>query len=167
MRDPSNRLNIVTPFRCEYWPVRMAARLGVQIEFVAKTLVSFAPSCARRSRFGVRFTRDPYAPMACAAWSSVMMNRMFGRATRAPCGRATAGSSASVASVAASAPMHRRADRTVVIVLVSRVECAPVWGRSSSTTSEEPSQRQPEAEHGKAFLEEIELRRAYEAESLV
>ena len=73
------RLNIVTPLRCEYWPVRMAARLGVQIEFVANTLVSSAPSRARRSRWGVWFTRDPYAMIACAAWSSDMMKRMFGR----------------------------------------------------------------------------------------
>ena len=73
MRELSNRLNIVTPLMCEYWPVRIAARLGVQIEFVAKTFVRSAPSRARRSRFGVLLTRDPYAPMACAAWSSVMM----------------------------------------------------------------------------------------------
>ena len=30
--------------------------------------------------FGVRFTRDPYALMAWAAWSSDMMKMMFGRA---------------------------------------------------------------------------------------
>ena len=29
--------------------------------------------------FGVWLTRDPYALMACAAWSSVMMKRMLGR----------------------------------------------------------------------------------------
>ena len=39
MRVPSKRLNIVTPLICEYWPVRMDARLGVQIELVANTLV--------------------------------------------------------------------------------------------------------------------------------
>ena len=43
----------------EYWPVRIAARLGVQIEFVAKTLVSSAPSRASRSMCGVLLTRDP------------------------------------------------------------------------------------------------------------
>ena len=52
---------------CEYCPVRIAARLGVQMELVAKTFSKSAPSRARRSRFGVWFTRDPYAPMACAA----------------------------------------------------------------------------------------------------
>ena len=59
MRDPSKRLNIVTPLMCAYWPVRIAARLGVQMEFVAKTLFSSAPSRANRSMFGVLFTRDP------------------------------------------------------------------------------------------------------------
>ena len=59
MRELSKRLNIVTPFRCEYWPVRIAARLGVQIELVAKTFVRSAPSRASRSRFGVWLTRDP------------------------------------------------------------------------------------------------------------
>jgi hypothetical protein len=29
--------------------------------------------------FGVWLTRDPYAPMAWAAWSSDMMKMMFGR----------------------------------------------------------------------------------------
>ena len=38
MRELSKRLNTVTPLRCEYWPVRIAARLGVQIELVANTL---------------------------------------------------------------------------------------------------------------------------------
>ena len=55
----SKRLNIVTPFRCEYWPVRIAARLGVQIELVTNTRVRSAPSFASRSRCGVWFTRDP------------------------------------------------------------------------------------------------------------
>ena len=43
MRELSNRLNMVTPLRCEYWPVRIAARLGVQIELVANTLVRARP----------------------------------------------------------------------------------------------------------------------------
>ena len=42
MRELSNRLNTVTPLRCEYWPVRIAARLGVQIELVANTFVEAA-----------------------------------------------------------------------------------------------------------------------------
>jgi hypothetical protein len=37
------------------------------------------PPAASRSRFGVRFTRLPYALIACAAWSSLMIKRMFGR----------------------------------------------------------------------------------------
>jgi len=60
-------LNTGTPFTCEYWPVRMAARLGVQIELVTKTLSRRMPSRARRSMFGVTFTREPYALMAWAA----------------------------------------------------------------------------------------------------
>ena len=59
MRPLSNRLNIVTPFRWEYWPVRIAARLGVQIELVAKTFVNRAPSFASRSMFGVSLTFEP------------------------------------------------------------------------------------------------------------
>ena len=39
----------------------MAARLGVQIEFVAKTLVSRAPSRASRSRLGVAISE----PLPC------------------------------------------------------------------------------------------------------
>src|SRR5262249_7123643 len=49
------------------------------MEFVAKTFVNIIPSRARRSRCGVWLTCDPYAPIACAAWSSDMMYRMFGR----------------------------------------------------------------------------------------
>ena len=79
MRELSNRLNIVTPLTCEYWPVRIAARLGVQIELVAKTLVSSAPSRASRLMCGVGLMREPYALIACAAWSSLMMKMMFGR----------------------------------------------------------------------------------------
>ena len=37
-----------------YWPVRMAARLGVQIEFVTRQVVKRTPCFASRSRFGVR-----------------------------------------------------------------------------------------------------------------
>jgi hypothetical protein len=44
---------MVTPLMWEYCPVRIAARLGVQMELVANTLVSSAPSRASRSRFGV------------------------------------------------------------------------------------------------------------------
>ena len=57
----------------------MAARLGVQIEFVTNVLSNRMPSRARRSMFGVVFTREPYAPIAWAAWSSDMMKMMFGR----------------------------------------------------------------------------------------
>jgi hypothetical protein len=59
--------------------VRIVARLGVQMEFVANTFSMSMPSRAIRLMFGVRFTRDPYALIACAAWSSDMMNTMFGR----------------------------------------------------------------------------------------
>ena len=59
MRLLSKRLKTVTPLMCEYWPVRIAARLGVQIELVAKTFSKSAPSRASRSRCGVWLTRDP------------------------------------------------------------------------------------------------------------
>ena len=51
--DPSKRLNIGTPFRWLYLPVRMLARLGVQIEFAQKQASNRMPSRASRSRFGV------------------------------------------------------------------------------------------------------------------
>ena len=62
-----------------YVPVRMAARLGAQIELVQKQLSNLIPPAARRSRCGVRFTRLPYALIAWAAWSSDITNTMFGR----------------------------------------------------------------------------------------
>ena len=68
-----------TPLRCEYLPVRIAARLGVQIELVTKQFSNFIPSFANLSMFGVLIKRLPYAPTACAAWSSDMMKTMFGR----------------------------------------------------------------------------------------
>jgi hypothetical protein len=37
------------------------------MEFVANTFKNLAPSLASRSMFGVQFTREPYALMACAA----------------------------------------------------------------------------------------------------
>ena len=36
--EPSKRLNTGTPFKCEYLPVRIVARLGVQMEFTAKLI---------------------------------------------------------------------------------------------------------------------------------
>src|SRR5687767_9604728 len=42
-----------------------------------------------RSMFGVVFTFDPYALIACAAWSSDMMNRMFGRCSGWACATPT------------------------------------------------------------------------------
>ena len=59
MRLLSKRLKTVTPLMCEYCPVRIAARLGVQMELVAKTFSKSAPSRASRSRWGVWLTRDP------------------------------------------------------------------------------------------------------------
>ena len=81
-------MNTGTPFLCEYVPVRIDARLGVQIEFVTNVLRNSIPSRARRSMFGVSFTREPYAEIACAAWSSDMMNTMFGRAAGREAGAA-------------------------------------------------------------------------------
>ena len=48
-------------------------RLGVQIGFVQKQLVSTTPLRAISSMCGVLFIREPYAPIACAAWSSDMI----------------------------------------------------------------------------------------------
>ena len=62
-----------TPFLWLYSPVRIPARLGVQIGFVQKQFLSSIPSRASRSMCGVLLIRDPYALIACAAWSSVMM----------------------------------------------------------------------------------------------
>ena len=57
--EPSNRLKTGTPFTWLYLPVRIEARLGVQIAFVANTRSILMPSCASLSRFGVRLTRLP------------------------------------------------------------------------------------------------------------
>ena len=51
--------SVVTSFTWLYVPVRMAARLGVQIEFVQKQLSNRIPSSAMRSRLGVRLMRLP------------------------------------------------------------------------------------------------------------
>jgi len=58
-RALSKRLKTGTPLRCEYWPVRIVARLGVQIELVTNTSSSRMPSRARRSMWGVVLTREP------------------------------------------------------------------------------------------------------------
>ena len=50
---------------------------------VTKLFVKRAPSFASRSRCGVWFTFEPYAEMACCAWSSEKMKRMFGRRSAA------------------------------------------------------------------------------------
>jgi len=42
-----------------YCPVRIAARLGVQMEFVQKQFVMRTPPAAIRSMFGVRLMRLP------------------------------------------------------------------------------------------------------------
>src|SRR5262245_56249591 len=67
-----------TPLRWEYLPVRIAARLRVQIELVTKQFSNFIPSFANRSMFGVLLMWLPYALMACAAWSSDIMKTMLG-----------------------------------------------------------------------------------------
>ena len=46
---PSKRLKTGTPLMCEYLPVRMQARLGVQIELTQKHWLKRMPSAARRS----------------------------------------------------------------------------------------------------------------------
>ena len=51
--------SVVTPLTWFQVPVRMAARLGVQIELVQKQLSKRMPSSAMRSRLGVRLMRLP------------------------------------------------------------------------------------------------------------
>jgi hypothetical protein len=67
-----------------YVPVRIAARLGAQIEFVQKHESNRMPPDAIRSMFGVSLTTLPYALIACAAWSSDMMKTKFGPVTHLP-----------------------------------------------------------------------------------
>mgnify|MGYP000010433325 CR=1 FL=1 len=55
----SRWLKVGTPFRWLYWPVRMVARLGVQMEFTAKQRFSRSPCAPSRSMFGVRATLSP------------------------------------------------------------------------------------------------------------
>jgi hypothetical protein len=53
----------------EYCPVKIVARLGVQIELWQNTASNRMPAWANASIFGVAFrsaSRPPYAPMACA-----------------------------------------------------------------------------------------------------
>ena len=71
-----------TPFVWLYCPVKIVARLGVQIEFVQNTFSNNIPSAARRSIVGVisspRNLGSSYAPIPWQVWSSDMMNKMFG-----------------------------------------------------------------------------------------
>jgi hypothetical protein len=63
------------------------ARLGTQMELVQNALLSRVPSRASWSRVGVGLraaNRPPYAPIACAAWSSAIKNRMLGGRSVAP-----------------------------------------------------------------------------------
>ncbi len=46
-------LSVLTPLMWLYWPVRIAAREGVQMELVQKQLSRRTPSLARRSILGV------------------------------------------------------------------------------------------------------------------
>ena len=74
-------LRLGTPFLWLYWPVRMLARLGEQMELLQQTLVKRMPSAARRSMVGVGqyfLSHESYAPMASEAWSSDMMKRILG-----------------------------------------------------------------------------------------
>jgi hypothetical protein len=48
------------------------------MEFVQKQLFRRIPPLARRSNCGVRLILLPYAEIAWDAWSSDMMNKMFG-----------------------------------------------------------------------------------------
>ena len=56
----------------------MVARLGAQIELPQEFRRKIAPRSAMRSIFGVLFINEPYALMACWAWSSLKMKTILG-----------------------------------------------------------------------------------------
>ena len=62
-------------------PVKITARLGVQIEFVTNAASKRAPSLASRSRFGVEISLLSYALSAGTAWSSLITKMMLGAAS--------------------------------------------------------------------------------------
>src|SRR4029078_10379919 len=69
----------LNPFMWLYLPVIRHARLGPHSALVTNALSNRIPSFASRSMFGVWLIFDPYAEIACDAWSSDMMYKMFGR----------------------------------------------------------------------------------------
>ena len=120
-------LNTGTPLRWLYSPVRMPPRLGVQMGLVQKQFERIMPLRAISSMCGVLLIREPYAPIACAAWSSVMMYRMFSRrafaAERNPPPQHLAS-----AAVAAVPEMHALLVETVFMsfVLISIYRCPSI-----------------------------------------
>jgi hypothetical protein len=50
---------LYAPFRCECFPVRIVARLGVQMLLATNALRKIMPSRAMRSMFGVLLMREP------------------------------------------------------------------------------------------------------------
>ena len=69
-------------------PVKVVARLAMQIEVVQKWLSNTVPSAASRSMFGVWMMRLPMHPIASQRWSSVSNTMKLGRFGFGPAPRA-------------------------------------------------------------------------------
>src|SRR5438045_704664 len=69
---------LMTPFACEYRPVKKQAREGEQRGMVTKELLKYAPSAAMRSMLGVLRNGWPAQERQSQRWSSVRMKRMLG-----------------------------------------------------------------------------------------
>ena len=74
------RIQSWTPWRDGMSPVSSDARAGEHTGDVQKKLANRMPRCARRSSAGVLISAFPAQPIAQAPWSSLRMNRTFGRA---------------------------------------------------------------------------------------
>ena len=67
-----------TPLRKLLAPVKISARLGVQIGFPQKARVKASPSRLSRSNVGVRISGLPNAATVSGRWSSLTIKTMFG-----------------------------------------------------------------------------------------
>src|SRR4051812_44469216 len=72
-----------TPCRRSHCPVKIDARLQLQIAVVTKWFVNRTPAPASASMFGVRISEFPAHPIASNRWSSVSRKTMFGLAASA------------------------------------------------------------------------------------
>ena len=67
-----------SPSRQKSWPVRIAAREGLQEGTEQKAFVKSTPSAAIRSNEGVFTTLSPYAPAWAQETSSEIIKSIFG-----------------------------------------------------------------------------------------